>query len=156
MFLKNLFKKKKLTFTTYTFFEYVHRLYPIEMAKRKIPNSFSSLPNFEISKSRAEKAFSDIVSLFPSDKISISLYSSEERLFRSFTHSRYIRCKNDGLTRRLSFSDSFDVFDAPGTRPPFDFFYNRDSTEISQMYQDRELELQRRSKKSEMDFSSEL
>jgi hypothetical protein len=118
-------------------------------------NIFSSLPNFEISKSRAEKAFSDIVSLFPSDKISISLYSSEERLFRSFTHSRYIRCNNDGLNRRLSFSDSFDVFDAPGTRPPFDFFYNRDSTDISQMYQDRELELQRRSKKSGMNFSSE-
>jgi len=46
MFLKNLFKKKKLEFTAYTYFEYVNRLYPIEMAKRRIPNSFSSLPNF--------------------------------------------------------------------------------------------------------------
>lgn len=46
MFLKNLFKKKKLKFTAYTYFEYLHRLYPIELAKRRIPNSFSSLPNF--------------------------------------------------------------------------------------------------------------
>ena len=46
MFLKNLFKKKKLSFTAYTYFEYIHRLYPIELAKRRIPNSFSSLPNF--------------------------------------------------------------------------------------------------------------
>ena len=44
MFLKNIFKKKKLKFTAYTYFEYSQRMYPIKMAKKQMPELFSATP----------------------------------------------------------------------------------------------------------------
>jgi hypothetical protein len=46
MFLKNLFKKKKLKFTGYTYYEFSQRLFPIQSAKKMLPPTFGEVPMY--------------------------------------------------------------------------------------------------------------
>ena len=117
---------------------------------------FASVPDdSERSRHMAANTFSEISSILSSEKITVSLYSSPARNFRSLAHDRYIRCTKDSLHRRISLSDSFDVFDSKSTRPNFVFSYKLDNKEVSDKFSQLEEGLRNFSVHSKLFFSTD-
>jgi hypothetical protein len=68
MFLKNLFKKKKLKFTAYTYFDFSQEMFPIQMAKKIIPKSFSELPLYHSGGEDIKCPFTKLTQVIPNAK----------------------------------------------------------------------------------------